>query len=251
MRAHRRRLVTVLLSLLAAFSAAAGPARAQDYPNRPVRLISNSAPGSAIDVIMRIIADGLSRVWGQQAVLINQPGAGGAVAARTAASATPDGYTLFMPAVSAFVAVPGAADNLPIQVPRDFTPVGYLGGVPLFITAAAWLGVKTLPDLIALAKQRPGELAYGTNGPGRLTNLTGELLESRAGIKLLMIPYTGGTAQVLNDMMGKRVALAFELLFGRRRRDRVWKRRSAGGRIGQAHDQFPQPADGRRNPARL
>ena len=79
----------------------------------------------------------------------------------------------------------------------------------MFITAAAWLGVKTLPDLIALAKQRPGELAYGTNGPGRLTNLTGELLESRAGIKLLMIPYTGGTAQVLNNMIGKRVALAF------------------------------------------
>ena len=214
MRAHRRRLATALLSLLAAFSAIAGPARAQDYPNHPVRLISDSAPGSAIDVIMRIIADGLSRVWGQQAVLINQPGAGGAVAARAAASATPDGYTLFMPAVSAFVAVPGAADNLPIQVPRDFTPVGYLGGVPLFITAAAWLGVKTLPDLIALAKQRPGELAYGTNGPGRLTNLTGELLESRAGIKLLMIPYTGGTAQVLNDMMGKRVALAFDSYSG-------------------------------------
>jgi tripartite-type tricarboxylate transporter receptor subunit TctC len=214
MRAHRRRLVTALLSLLAAFSAVAGPARAQDYPNHPVRLISDSAPGSAIDVIMRIIADGLSRVWGQQAVLINQPGAGGAVAARAAASATPDGYTLFMPAVSAFVAVPGAADNLPIQVPRDFTPVGYLGGVPLFITAAAWLGVKTLPELIALAKQRPGELAYGTNGPGRLTNLTGELLESRADIKLLMIPYTGGTAQVLNDMMGKRVALAFDSYSG-------------------------------------
>ena len=214
MRIHRRRFIAALPSLLAAFGAAAGPAQAQDYPNHPVRLISNSAPGSAIDVIMRIIADGLSRVWGQQAVLINQPGAGGAVAARAAASATPDGYTLFMPAVSAFVAVPGAADNLPIQVPRDFTPVGYLGGVPLFITAAAWLGVKTLPDLIALAKKRPGELAYGTNGPGRLTNLTGELLESRAGIKLLMIPYTGGTAQVLNDMMGKRVALAFDSYSG-------------------------------------
>ena len=214
MRIHRRRFIAALPSLLAAFGAAAGPAQAQDYPNHPVRLISDSAPGSAIDVIMRIIADGLSRVWGQQAVLINQPGAGGAVAARAAASATPDGYTLFMPAVSAFVAVPGAADNLPIQVPRDFTPVGYLGGVPLFITAAAWLGVKTLPDLIALAKKRPGELAYGTNGPGRLTNLTGELLESRAGIKLLMIPYTGGTAQVLNDMMGKRVALAFDSYSG-------------------------------------
>ncbi len=84
----------------------------------------------------------------------------------------------------------------------------------MFITAAPWLEVKTLPDLIALAKERPGELAYGTNGPGRLTHLTGELLQSRAGIKLLMVPYSGGTPQVLNDMMGKRVALAFDSYSG-------------------------------------
>jgi tripartite-type tricarboxylate transporter receptor subunit TctC len=119
-----------------------------------------------------------------------------------------------MMALSAFVAVPGAADNLPIQMPRDFAAVGSLGGAPMFITAAPWLEVKTLPELIALAKERPGELAYGTNGPGRLTHLTGELLQNRAGIKLLMVPYSGGTAQVLNDMMGKRVALAFDSYSG-------------------------------------
>ena len=84
----------------------------------------------------------------------------------------------------------------------------------MFITVAAWLNVKTLPELIALAKQKPGELAYGTNGAGRLTNLTGELLQSRAGIKLLMVPYSGGTAQVLTDMMGKRIALAFDSYSG-------------------------------------
>jgi tripartite-type tricarboxylate transporter receptor subunit TctC len=193
---------------------AAGAARADDYPTRPVRLITDGAAGSAIDVPMRIIADGLSRIWGQQAIIINQPGAGGAIAARVAASAVPDGYTFGMPAVSAFVALPGDADNLPIQVPRDFVPVGSLGGAAMFITAAAWLEVKTLPDLIALAKQRPGELAYGTNGRGRLTHLTGELLQSQSGIKLLMVPYSGGTAQVLNDMMGKRLALAFDSYSG-------------------------------------
>ena len=187
---------------------------AQDYPTHPVRMIANSAPGSSIDVPMRIIADGLSKVWGQQAVIVNQPGAGGAIAARAAASAIPDGYTLGMPAVSAFVAVPGDADNLPIQVPHDFTPVGSLGGAAMFITAASWLGVKTLPELIALAKQHPNELAYGTNGRGRLTHLVGELLQSRADIKLLMVPYSGGTAQVLNDMMGKRVALVFDSYSG-------------------------------------
>jgi len=192
----------------------ASAAQAQNYPTHAVRLISDSAAGSAIDVSLRIIADGLTRVWDQQAVVINQPGAGGAIAAHAAASATPDGYTLFMPAFSAFVALPGSADNLPIELPRDFVPVGSLGGAPMFITAAAWLNVKTLPELIALAKQKPGELAYGTNGAGRLTNLTGELLQSRAGIKLLMVPYSGGTAQVLTDMMGKRIALAFDSYSG-------------------------------------
>ena len=213
MRAHWRRSFTASMSLLTALGFA-DVTRAQDYPTHAVRLISDAGPGSAIDVPMRVIADGLSRLWGQQAVIINQPGAGGAIAARAAASAVPDGYTLFMPAVSAFVALPGAADNLPIEVPRDFVPIGSLGGAALFVTAASWLGVKTLPELIALARARPGELAYGTNGPGRLTHLTGELLQSRAGIKLLMVPYSGGTAQVINDMMGKRIALAFDSYSG-------------------------------------
>jgi len=212
MRIGRQRLAAAFLFLLLMLSASA--ARAQSYPAHAVRLISDSAAGSAIDISLRIIADGLSRVWGQQAVVVNQPGAGGAIATHAAASATPDGYTMFMPAFSAFVALPGTADDLPIEVPRDFIPVGYLGGAPMFITAAAWLNVKTLPELIALAKQKPGELTYGTNGVGRLTNLTGELLQRRAGIKLLMIPYSGGTAQVLTDMMGKRIALAFDSYSG-------------------------------------
>src|ERR1700730_14234377 len=120
MRRPTRRLVTAALALLTG----PGPAPALD---------------SAIDVPMRIIAEALSRVWGQQAVLINQPGAGGAIAARAAAAAAPDGYTLGMMAVSAFVALPGAADNLPIQVPRDFAPVGDLGSAPMIISAARWL----------------------------------------------------------------------------------------------------------------
>jgi len=84
----------------------------------------------------------------------------------------------------------------------------------MFITAAPWLGVKTLPDLIALAKEKPGELSYGVNGIGRLTHLTGELLQRRAGIKLLMVPYTGGTPAILNDIMGKRVGMVFEAYSG-------------------------------------
>jgi tripartite-type tricarboxylate transporter receptor subunit TctC len=179
-----------------------------------VRIIVDSAAGSATDVSARLMADRLTQVWGQQAIVINQPGAGGSIAARAAAGAAPDGYTLAAFAFSAFATLPGSADNLPIQVPRDFVPVGYLGGAPMFITAAPWLEVKTLHELIALAKQKPGELAYGTNGRGRLTHMTGELLATRAGIKLQMVPYSGGTAQVINDIMGKRIPLLFEAYSG-------------------------------------
>src|SRR5262249_14274931 len=134
--ARRRWFITAWLFLLPMLGMGAAVAQAQDYPARPVRIISDSGPGSAIDATQRIICDALTRVWGQQAVLINQPGAGGALAARAAAAAAPDGYTLAMPALSAFVAAPGAAANLPIEVPRDFIPIGYLGGAPMFITAA-------------------------------------------------------------------------------------------------------------------
>lgn len=206
--------LAALVWFLVWFLAFAPPALTQDYPSRPVRLISDSAPGSSIDVPTRIIAEGLSRLWGQQAVVVNQPGAGGALAAHTAATAAADGYTFGVIAASAFVALPGTAENLPVQVPRDFTPVGYLGGAPMFIAAAPWLGVKTLPELIALAKQKPGEVSYGVNGIGRLTHLTGELLQRQADIKLLMVPYTGGTAQIINDMMGKRVGLVFDAYSG-------------------------------------
>ena len=211
MDARRLPWVAATVALLASSGLTAD---AQDYPAHPVRIITDSAPGSALDAIMRIAADGLSRTWGQQAVVVNQPGAGGSIAARAAAGAAPDGYTLAAFAFSAFATLPGSADNLPIQVPRDLVPVGYLGGAPMFLTAAPWLEVKTLPDLIALAKQRPGELAYGTNGRGRLTHLTGELLQNRADIKLQMVPYSGGTAQIINDVMGKRIPLLFEAYSG-------------------------------------
>lgn len=203
-----------LLALLTGLTGFLPGARAEDYPSRPVRFITDSAPGSAIDVPVRIIAEGLSRIWGQQVVIMNQPGAGGAIAARAFAAATPDGYTFGVPSLSTFVALPGTADNLPIQLPRDVAPVAYLGGAPMFITAAPWLGVKTLPDMLALAKQKPGELSYGVNGIGRLTHLTGELLQRQGNVKLLMVPYTGGTPAILNDIMGKRVGMVFEAYSG-------------------------------------
>ena len=204
--------VAWLCTLAAALVFAAGAAHAQTetYPARPVKLISDSAPGSHIDVTLRLFADRISKVWGQQLVVLNHPGAGGAISARVAAEAAPDGYTLYMPATSVFLAVPGKAANLPLQLPRDFTPVGFFSENPMFIVASPKLGVSTLAELIALAKQRPGQISYAVTGVGRLTHLTGELLQIRAGIELQIVPYTGGSAQALNDVIGGRVPLVIE-----------------------------------------
>src|SRR5512133_2200874 len=152
-------------------------AQAQDFPARPVRIITHSAPGGSPDALLRIVADRMSQMWGRQVLALNHPGAGGAVAARTAAAAAPDGYTLYMPASSAFVTLPGLQANLPLDVPRDFVPVGFVAEQPFFITVASSLGVTTLPDFIALAKKRPGEISYAATGRGTLSHMGGEALQ--------------------------------------------------------------------------
>ena len=204
------RFTPIALGLLAVAVAAALPARGDDYPNKPIRIISDSAPGSAVDVTFRMVMDRVGTLLGQQIVPVDQPGASGAVAAHAAAEAIPDGYTLFAPAISLFIAVPGKADNLPLILPRDFLPVGSLIDQPMFICASPASGFKSLPELIARAKQRPGEISFATTGIGRITHLTGLLLQSRAGIKLQVVPYTGGPAAALTDVMGGRVPLIIE-----------------------------------------
>jgi tripartite-type tricarboxylate transporter receptor subunit TctC len=145
---------------------------------------------------------------------INQPGGGGVISARAAAEAAPDGYTLYMPALSVFLPAPGKAANTALELPRDFAPIGSVTEQPMFIAAAPSLGVSTLPELIALAKQRPGEISYAVTGVGRLTHLTGELLQLRTGIKLLLVPYSGGPSHSLNDIMGGRIQFIIEAYQG-------------------------------------
>jgi tripartite-type tricarboxylate transporter receptor subunit TctC len=198
------------LGLLALATAAAAPARAEDYPSKPIRIISDSPPGSAVDVTFRMVMDRVGTALGQQIVPVDQPGASGAVAAHAASEAVPDGYTLFAPAISLFISLPGKADNLPLMLPRDFLPVGSLIDQPMFICASAASGIKNLSDLIARAKQHPGEVGFATTGIGRITHLTGLLLDSRAGIKLQVVPYTGGPAAALTDVIGGRVPLIIE-----------------------------------------
>jgi tripartite-type tricarboxylate transporter receptor subunit TctC len=211
---HRPRLKSLSLWLLALSASLAAPAQAQDYPTRPVKMISDSAPGSAVDVTLRMVADRLGQVWGQQVLPVNQPGGGGVISARVAAEAAPDGYTLYMPALSVFLPTPGKAANTALELPRDFAPIGSVTEQPMFIAAAPSLGVSTLPELIALAKQRPGEISYAVTGVGRLTHLTGELLQLRTGIKLLLVPYSGGPSHSLNDIMGGRIQFIIEAYQG-------------------------------------
>jgi tripartite-type tricarboxylate transporter receptor subunit TctC len=202
----------MLASLLALAFAGIGQAAAQVelYPNRPVRIISDSGAGSAVDVGLRIIAEGLSQRWGQQVLVLNHPGAGGAISARVAAEAAPDGYTLYAPALSAFLTLPGKAANLPLELPRDFAPVGSTADQPMSIGASPTLGISTLPELIALAQKRPGEISYAVTGIGRLTHMLGELLQIRADIKLQVVPYTGGSAHALSDVISGRIPIVIE-----------------------------------------
>ena len=154
--------------------------------------------GSSTDVALRVVAERLSRIWNQQVVALNNPGAGGSIAARAAASSPNDGYTLSFAAASTFTALagaPGVPANLPIEVPRDFLPIGFVSQQPMFIAASPKSGITSVADLIAAAKKDPGGVSYATTGVGRITHLTMELLQMRAGIKLQMIPYAGGPSR--------------------------------------------------------
>ncbi len=200
----------IALAVLIFAAAISGPAQADDFPNKPIRIISDSAPGSAVDVTFRRVMDRLGTKLGQQIVPVDQPGASGAIAAHAASESIADGYTLFAPAISLFISLPGKAENLPLMLPRDFLPVGSLIAQPMFICASVASGIKTLPDLIKRARQQPGKIAFATTGIGRITHLTGLLLQSNAGIQLQVVPYTGGPAAALTDVIGGRVPLIIE-----------------------------------------
>ena len=190
---------------------AASVAFAEDnYPERLVTIISDAAAGSAPDVVARFVAEGLGKIWGQQVIVVNHPGANGSVGARAASEVAADGYTLFHPTLSSFVALPTVAPNLPIKLPRDFLPIGFSADQPMFVGVSPTLGVTTLPQLIALAKKEPDKITIAQTGVGRLTHLTGELLQQRADIKLVSVPYTHGPASAIGDVADGRVSMIIE-----------------------------------------
>jgi tripartite-type tricarboxylate transporter receptor subunit TctC len=206
-------LALAWLGLLAASAAGAQ----ESYPAKPVRIVVDSAAGSANDATARILADKLGKIWKEQVLTLNQPGAGGGISARVAATSPSDGYTLYMPATSPFLALPGApgvAPNLPIELPRDFVSISFVLQQPLFIGVSHKSGITSLSQLIALAKEKPGAISYAATGRGRLTHLTMELLQARAGINLQLVPYAGGPAQAMNDVVSGRVELVLDAYAG-------------------------------------
>lgn len=191
-----------LLAVLSSFAWTS--VRADTFPERPVTIIASLTAGSGPDVVARIIAERLGQVWGKQVLVTNHAGAGGLIATRTAAAAAPDGYTLYMAASSVFIVLPETQAKLPFDLDRDFVQLGFVSEQPMVIAAASSLAVGTLADLIAVARQRPGELLYSANTRGSLPHLTGELFRSRAGIDLTFVPYLG-TPPALQDAIAGRV----------------------------------------------
>jgi tripartite-type tricarboxylate transporter receptor subunit TctC len=207
MNLHSNWLRIVVLSVSAIASSAV---HAQNYPDKPVTFISDAAAGSSPDVALRIVADALGKIWGQNAVVVNHPGANGSIGARAASEAIPDGYTLYAPALSTFVALPSVAPNLPVKLPRDFLPIGFIADQPMFFSVSPSSGVTTLPQLIERAKKDPGAMSIAVSGVGRVTHLTGLLMQQQAGITLTPVPYTGGPGAALSDVASGRVSMIIE-----------------------------------------
>jgi tripartite-type tricarboxylate transporter receptor subunit TctC len=201
---------TVALCLVTLHAGGSLHAQAGNYPDKPVTVISDASAGSTPDIDARTIADGMTKLWKQQVVVVNHAGAFGSIAARAAADAAPDGYTLFMPSLASFIAGPGIAPNVPLKLPRDFLPIGFTAENPMFVAVNPALGVSTLPELIALAKKEPGKITIAATGVGRLTHLTGLVIEDRAGIQLLPVPYNAGPAAALADVASGRVSMIIE-----------------------------------------
>lgn len=149
---------------------------------------------------MRILADRLSQRWRQQVVIVNKPGASGAIAAQAAALAAPDGYTLNMAVSSNFVVAPETGTKWAVDLATDFVTIGLISDQPMIIAVSPSLGVNSLPEFIAHAKSKPNEILYGGTRMS-VPHLTGELLNQRAGIKMRFIPTTGGAAKVIQDIM--------------------------------------------------
>jgi len=180
---------------------------AQQFPIKPVRVINPAAPGGNSDIFFRILSPRMSEALGQSVVIDYRPGAGGVLGADIIAKSPPDGYTTGIVAGS-FMINPSLMRKLPYDTVRDFSMLGLIVDVPTAMVVHPSLPVKSLKDLIALAKTRPGQLNYSSSGPGAVGHLSGELLNSLAGINIVHIPYKG-VAPATIDLIAGHVQISF------------------------------------------
>jgi tripartite-type tricarboxylate transporter receptor subunit TctC len=191
-----------LILLCTVLAAVATPAGAQQYPTRAVRLIVASSPGSGVDIVSRIVAQKLSAGLGQQVIVDNRAGAGANLGAEIAAKAPADGYTLLMGTPAHAINV-SMYSGLNYDIVRDFAPVSLVSTGQYVVIVHPSVPVQSVKALIALARSKPGDLAYGSAGPGNSTHLAGELFNSMAGTKMLHVAYKGSGPALVELMSGQ------------------------------------------------
>ncbi len=196
------RLHRVLPAILCTIFVLVPQGQAQTYPTKPLRLIVPSSPGSGYDVVGRIAAAGIAENLGQQVIVDNRAGASGNIGAELAAKAPADGYTLLLGA-SAHTSNVITFRNQQFDFVRDFAPITVLAAAPSVVTVHPSLPVKSLADLVKLAKARPGQLNYGSTGVGGTTHIGTEMFMGRTGIKLLNVPYRGGGEAAIGAISGE------------------------------------------------
>lgn len=194
-------IAATCLAMLFASPVCSAAGQIDDFPKKPIRVIHGFAAGG--DVFTRILAAKLSDSWKQQLVVDNRPGAGGTVGARLVATATPDGYTL-LSATPAHATAPSIYSKVPYDTIKDFAGVAVIAGVPVVLVVNNALGVKSVSELITLAKSRPGQLNFASAGVGSGTHFFGESFKSLAGIDVVHVPYKG-VPEALTDTMSGRV----------------------------------------------
>jgi tripartite-type tricarboxylate transporter receptor subunit TctC len=202
-----RRAILTGAAALGALSLSPRRARAQQWPTRPVKLVVPFAAGGTTDILARVVAARISEEFGQQFVVENKPGAGSNLAADFVAHAPKDGYTLLI-GTSANLTNAVITPNLGFDFVKDFAPIALATTAPIILAVHPSLGVNSVQELIALAKQKPGEIFYASTGVGAAPHLSGELFNARAGIKTVHVPYQG-SPQAVTDLIAGRTSMMF------------------------------------------
>jgi tripartite-type tricarboxylate transporter receptor subunit TctC len=195
------------LAAVAAALVMSGASAQSGFPTKPVHILVPYAAGGAVDILARTLGDAVSKQWGQSVVVENRPGAGGVIASQALVASPPDGYTLMVVA-SGHPTNPFLYPKLPYDTFKDFTAISLLASSPNILLVRADSPYKTLADVIAAAKAKPGSLSFGHAGTGTSQHLAGTLLKSMAGIDIAAIPYKGG-APAINDLLGGQIPMSF------------------------------------------